>query len=81
MPEDEYSGQAGGDQPGMGQAIPIRLSDGGRTATWNPAMTRAGQVIVRVVSADGSHADRRSVNSGRARVREGETIEAVIPRE
>lgn len=65
----------------MSQAIPIRLSDEGRTATWNPAMTRAGRVIVRVVGADGSRADRPSVNSGRARVREGETIEAVIPRE
>lgn len=64
----------------MMEPIPIRLSDDGRTATWNPAMTRAAQVVVRVVSADGSREDRRSVNSGRARVREGESIEAVIPR-
>lgn len=77
----EYSGRGGGDQPLVSEAIPIRLSDEGRTATWNPAMTRAAQVVVRVVAPDGSREDRRSVNSGRARVRLGETIEAIFPRE
>lgn len=75
----EYSQADRGDQPRDAQPLPIRLSGGGRVATWNPAMTRASQVLVRVVSADGDTEDRRSVNSGRARVREGETIEAVLP--
>jgi hypothetical protein len=57
--------------------LPVRLSDQGRTATWNPAMTFAGQVIVRVRRADGEVEERRSVNSGRARVREEERIEEV----
>lgn len=63
----------------MTEPLPIRLTEQGRVATWNPAMTRASQVVVRVVSAGGVHEDRRSVNSGRARVREGETIESVAP--
>ena len=63
----------------MSEPLPIRLSDGGRVATWNPAMTRASRVVVRVVSESGSREDRRSMNSGRARVREGESIEAVVP--
>lgn len=65
----------------MPEPIPVRLSDEGRTATWNPAMTFAGQVMVRVRRADGGVEERRSVNSGRARVREGERIEAVLPAE
>lgn len=63
----------------MTEPLPIRLSNGDRVATWNPAMTRASQVLVRVVSSGGTREDRRSVNSGRARVREGETIECVLP--
>lgn len=76
---DEYSRGLDRDQPDMSEPLPIRLSDGGRVATWNPAMTRASHVVVRVVSGSGSRADRRSMNSGRARVREGEAIEAVLP--
>lgn len=63
----------------MSDALPVRLSDEGRTATWNPALTRAAQVIVRVRRADGTVEERRSLNSGRTRVREDEAIEAVVP--
>lgn len=59
-------------------AVPIRLSDDGRVATWNPAVTRAGQVTLYVRGANGSLKPRRSVNSGRARVREEERIEKVV---
>ena len=62
----------------MTEPIPARLSDDGRTATWNPALTRAAHVVVRVRLADGTQEERRSMNSGRARVREGERIEAVM---
>lgn len=62
----------------MSEPLPIRLSDEGRTATWNPALTRAGQVVVRVRGPSGEIEERRSVNSGRVRVREGERIEAVV---
>lgn len=65
----------------VGKALPVRLSDGGRTATWNPALTRAGQVVIRVVGPDGRIESRRSVNSGRARVRGEERIESVAPAE
>lgn len=61
----------------MPEPIPVRLSDEGRTATWNPAMTRARHVLLRVRRADGEAEERRSMNSGRARVREGERIEEV----
>jgi len=61
--------------------IPARISDDGRTATWNPALTRAAHVLLRVRRGDGSEEERRSMNSGRARVREGERIEAVVPGE
>ena len=61
--------------------IPARLSDDGRTATWNPALTRAAHVLLRVRAADGAVEERRSLNSGRARVREGERIEEVRPGE
>jgi hypothetical protein len=58
--------------------LPVRISDEGRTATWNPALTRAAQVVLRVRRPDGEMEERRSVNSGRARVREGEAIETVV---
>jgi hypothetical protein len=61
----------------MSDAIPARLSDDGRTATWNPAMTRAAHVVIRVRLRDGLIDERRSMNSGRAKVREGERIEEV----
>ena len=61
----------------MEEEIPVRLSADGRTATWNPAMTRAAHVLLRVRRADGEVEERRSMNSGRAKVREGERIEAV----
>lgn len=69
---NEYKGEETSD------AIPARLSDGGRIATWNPAMTRAAHVLVRVRSAGGRVESRRSMNSGRARVRDGETIEEIV---
>jgi hypothetical protein len=61
--------------------LPARISDDGRTATWNPALTRAGHVLLRVSGDDGHVDERRSMNSGRARVRQGERIEAVVPAE
>ena len=61
----------------MTDPLPARISDDGRTATWNPALTRAQHVLLRVRSPDGKVEERRSMNSGRARVREGETIEEV----
>ena len=63
----------------MSDVIPARLSTDGRTATWNPALTRAAHVILQVRRDDGSADERRTMNSGRARVREGERIEAVVP--
>lgn len=65
----------------MTAALPVRLAADGRTATWNPALTRAAHVLLRVRAADGALGERRSVNSGRARVREGERIVAVLPLE
>ncbi|HEX8395752.1 MAG TPA: hypothetical protein VF665_25590 [Longimicrobium sp.] len=62
----------------MPDPIPARLSDDGRTATWNPAATFAAQVLVRVRAASGEVEERRSMNSGRARVRENERIEAIL---
>ena len=62
----------------MPEPIPARMSGDGRVATWNPAMTYATQVVVRVRLADGGTDERKSMNSGRARVREGETIEAIL---
>ena len=62
----------------MSVELPVRLGREGQTATWNPAMTRARQVLLRVRVADGAVEERRSLNSGRARVREGEKIEAVL---
>jgi hypothetical protein len=63
----------------MHDPLPVRLSDDGRTATWNPALTRAAQVVLDVRVADGTTESRRSMNSGRARVRENERIQAVRP--
>ncbi len=65
----------------MTEPIPARLSDDGRTATWNPALTRAAHVILRVAGSDGGVQELRSMNSGRARVREGERIESVVAAE
>ncbi len=62
----------------MLQPLPVRLADDGRTATWNPAATWARQVVLRVCLPGGAVEERRSMNSGRARVREGERIEAVL---
>ena len=63
----------------MTEPIPARLSDDGRIATWNPALTRAAHVILQVALGGGLTEERRSMNSGRARVREGERIESVRP--
>ena len=63
----------------MTDPIPARISGDGRTATWNPALTRAAHVLLRVRRGDGEAEERRSMNSGRARVRDGERIEAVVP--
>jgi len=65
----------------MPQPIPARISPDGRVATWNPAMTFAPQVLVRVRLADGAVEERRSMNSGRARVRDGESIETILAEE
>jgi hypothetical protein len=65
----------------MPEPIPTRLSDDGRTATWNPALTFAAQVLVRVRMPGGGVEERRSMNSGRARVRDGEAIEAILAEE
>ena len=61
----------------MSADLPVRISPDGRTATWNPAITRAQHVVLRVAGADGEEL-RRSMNSGRARVREGERIEGIV---
>jgi hypothetical protein len=58
----------------MARPLPVRLSDDGRTATWNPALTRAQHVTLRVRTGEAEVEERRSMNSGRARVREGERI-------
>lgn len=63
----------------MTAPLPARISGDGRTATWNPALTRAAHVILNVRHDDGTTDERRTMNSGRARVREGERIEAVVP--
>ena len=62
----------------MAEPIPARLTDEGRTATWNPALTRAAHVLLRVRRGDGEVEERRSMNSGRAKVRDSERIEAVL---
>ena len=65
----------------MSEELPARLSADSRTATWNPALTRAAHVLVRVRNAAGEVEARRSMNSGRARVREGERIEGIAAAE
>ena len=65
----------------MPEPIPARISDDGRVATWNPGMTYAAQVLVRVRLPGGGTEERRSMNSGRARVREGEAIQAILAEE
>ena len=62
----------------MLRPLPVRLSDDRRVATWNPAMTFAPHVLLRVLLPSGTLEERRSLNSGRARVREGESIDAVL---
>jgi hypothetical protein len=62
----------------MSGLLPVRISADGRAATWNPALTRATRVRLRVRGPDGTLSERPSLNSGRARVREGERIEAVV---
>jgi hypothetical protein len=57
----------------MTAVIPARISEDGRVATWNPALTRASRVRLVVRGAAGEE-HRESMNSGRARVREGERI-------
>lgn len=57
--------------------LPARISPDGRTATWNPALTRAARVRLAVRGASGGVEQRPTLNSGRARVREGEQIEGV----
>ena len=58
--------------------ISVRLRDDDRTATWNPALTRASHVTLVVHLSDGRTENRRTMNSGRARVREGERIAEVL---
>lgn len=41
-------------------------------------MTRAAHVLLRIRRTDGELEERRSMNSGRARVRDGERIEEVV---
>jgi hypothetical protein len=65
----------------MQPPIPFRAGDDGRTATWNPALTRAAHVVLRVRLGDGSVEERRALNGGRARVRGDERIESVRPAE
>lgn len=65
----------------ISEPLPVRLSQDGRVATWNPAVTRAGQVTLHVRRSDGSVEQRRTVNSGRARVREAERIEQIMAAE
>jgi hypothetical protein len=62
----------------LSDILPARFSDEGRTATWNPALTRAAAVLLHVRTASGELETRRSMNSGRARVRASERIEAVV---
>jgi len=65
----------------MTESLPLRLSDEGRTATWNPALTRASSVVLQVRRGDGEVEKRITLNSGRARVRAPEAIESVFPLE
>ena len=62
----------------MPTVLPARLSVDGRTATWNPALTRESHVVLEVRTAEGELVSRTSMNSGRARVRDTERIERVL---
>jgi hypothetical protein len=64
----------------MSDPLPARISVDGRTATWNPALTRAQRVVLAVATAQGVQ-HRAAMNSGRARVRDGEAIQSVSPQE
>jgi len=59
------------------EELPIRLRDESRTATWNPGLTRAAHVLLHVRGSGGEIEVRRTLNSGRARVRSTERIEKV----
>ncbi|MEX2582783.1 MAG: hypothetical protein WD766_05895 [Gemmatimonadota bacterium] len=63
----------------MSHELTARLTPDRRTATWNPALTRSVHVIVAVRLPDGGLEERRSMNSGRVRVRDGERIERIRP--
>jgi hypothetical protein len=54
--------------------VPARISSDGRVATWNPGLSRASRVALRVRLQDGTEEERATMNSGRARVRDGERI-------
>ena len=62
----------------MNTPLPVRLSADGRTATWNPALTRDSHVTVEVRVGTGDIVSRLSLNSGRVRVRDLERIERVL---
>lgn len=62
----------------MQSELPARISTDGRTATWNPALTRAAQVSIEVRMPSGELVLRTTMNSGRARVREPERIERIL---
>jgi hypothetical protein len=62
----------------VSEPLPLRISADGLTATWNPGLTFASRVVLRVILRDGSMQERPTMNSGRARVREGERIEGVL---
>jgi hypothetical protein len=58
--------------------LPFRLSADGQTATWNPGLARATQVVLHVKTPGGDVEHRRTMNSGRARVRAGERIQGIV---
>ena len=64
-------------KPAM-EPLPVRLSADGLTATWNPALTRESHVMVEVVTEGGEIVTRRSLNSGRVRVRGVERIQRIL---
>lgn len=64
--------------PRVHHSLPCRLSADARVATWNPALTYDAHVLLRVLLPDGRTEERRSLNSGRARVRDGERIQSIL---
>lgn len=60
------------------EEIPARLSDEGRTATWNPALSRDTRVRLEVETSTGEVVHRSTMNSGRAKVREPERILRIL---